>query len=69
MIYNLKNRVREFEKECILEALVRNDHHRMNTATDLGISRVTLFNKMRLHGLLSKELIEKEAKTYVRSNS
>lgn len=39
------------EQEIIEEALCKNNHSRTNTARDLGISRVTLYNKMKKYGL------------------
>lgn len=40
------------EKEWIVDALRRNRFRRGKTAEFLGVSRKTLYNKMRLHGLL-----------------
>jgi DNA-binding NtrC family response regulator len=40
------------EKEIIEEALFRNNHSRTQTARDLGISRVTLYNKMRKYAMM-----------------
>ncbi|MCE1168556.1 MAG: sigma-54 dependent transcriptional regulator [Sphingobacteriia bacterium] len=39
------------EKELILEVLKRNGNNRSITAVELGISRKTLFNKMRKYGI------------------
>jgi DNA-binding NtrC family response regulator len=40
------------EKDWIVDALRRNRFRRGKTADFLGISRKTLYNKMRLHGLM-----------------
>ena len=40
------------EKEIIEQALYKNNFSRTNTAKDLGISRVTLYNKMKKYGML-----------------
>ena len=39
------------ELQLLLAALGRHNHNRTNTAADLGISRVTLYKKLRQHGL------------------
>jgi DNA-binding NtrC family response regulator len=39
------------ERELIIEALKRNNYNRTLTATELNISRKTLFNKMKRYGL------------------
>lgn len=39
------------EKELIEEALMRNNYNRTKTARELGVSRVTLYNKMKRYGL------------------
>lgn len=50
------------EREVILESLRRNKWSRTNTATALGVSRVTLYNKMKKYGLFAKgELVESPA--------
>jgi DNA-binding NtrC family response regulator len=48
----LERRVREAESQIITESLRRNNFRRANTAEELGISRVTLYNKMRRLGIL-----------------
>jgi DNA-binding NtrC family response regulator len=48
----LERRVREAECQIITESLRRNNYRRCDTAQELGISRVTLYNKMRKLGLL-----------------
>jgi DNA-binding NtrC family response regulator len=48
----LADRVDAVEKQIIQETLRRNRHSRQQTAAELGISRVTLYNKMRKFGLL-----------------
>jgi DNA-binding NtrC family response regulator len=40
------------EKEIIEQALFHNQHSRTNTAKELGISRVTLYNKMKKYGMM-----------------
>ncbi len=52
---SLENRIEVTEKEMIEQALLRNNFSRTNTARNLGISRVTLYNKMRKYGMLRKE--------------
>lgn len=42
----------ETEREWILDALRRNRFRRQETATELGLARKTLYNKMRHYGLL-----------------
>ncbi|MFO0063124.1 MAG: sigma 54-interacting transcriptional regulator [Planctomyces sp.] len=51
---SLENRMELTEKEMIEQALLRNNFSRTNTARNLGISRVTLYNKMRKYGMLRK---------------
>ena len=48
----LEARVDELEQKVIEEALQRNNHRRKETAAELGISRVTLYNKMKKFSLL-----------------
>lgn len=50
---SLAEQVDEFEREVIAETLRRNHQHRKETAAALGISRVTLYNKMKKFGLFS----------------
>lgn len=40
------------EREIIEQALLKNNFSRTNTAKDLGISRVTLYNKMKKYGMM-----------------
>lgn len=40
------------EKEIIEQALFKNNFSRTHTAKDLGISRVTLYNKMKKYGMM-----------------
>ncbi len=49
---SLEVRVDMLERRIIEDALQRNNHRRKQTAAELGISRVTLYNKMKKHGLL-----------------
>lgn len=49
---SLGNRIELTEKDLIEQALLNNNFSRTNTARHLGISRVTLYNKMRKHGIM-----------------
>jgi len=49
----LEERVSEIEQRIIEESLRRHNHHRTDTAKELGISRVTLYNKMKKFGMLN----------------
>ncbi len=49
---SLENRIEFTEKDIIEQALLTNNFSRTNTARHLGISRVTLYNKMRKYGIL-----------------
>jgi DNA-binding NtrC family response regulator len=49
---SLGNRIELTERDIIEQALLSNNFSRTNTARHLGISRVTLYNKMRKHGIL-----------------
>jgi len=49
---SLENRIELTEKDIIEQALLSNSFSRTNTARHLGISRVTLYNKMRKYGIL-----------------
>jgi DNA-binding NtrC family response regulator len=49
---SLGNRIEVTEKDIIEQALLNNNFSRTNTARHLGISRVTLYNKMRKYGIL-----------------
>jgi transcriptional regulator with PAS, ATPase and Fis domain len=40
------------ERSVIQHALAQNDHNRIRTARELGISRVTLYKKMKQYGLI-----------------
>jgi len=48
----LEAQVDELERRIISDSLVRNNHRRKETAIELGISRVTLYNKMKKFGML-----------------
>jgi DNA-binding NtrC family response regulator len=48
----LEDRVGEAERQIIADTLRRNNERRQDTADELGISRVTLYNKMKKFGLL-----------------
>lgn len=47
----LQSQVAATEKDVIEQALMRNSFNRTKTAKELGISRVTLYNKMKRYGL------------------
>jgi len=49
---SLEQRVEDVERQIIIESLRRHNYHRIRTARDLGISRVTLYNKMKKFGIL-----------------
>lgn len=49
----LEQRVEEIERRIIEESLRRHNYHRTDTAKELGISRVTLYNKMKKFGMLN----------------
>jgi len=49
----LEDRVDEIEQRIIEESLQRHNYHRTDTAKELGISRVTLYNKMKKFGMLN----------------
>ena len=48
----LEARVDIIERRIIEDCLRRNNHRRKETAAELGISRVTLYNKMKKFGLM-----------------
>ena len=50
--FNLKQNVALVEKEIILKALEQFHWNRQRTAKELGITRVTLFRKMKDYGML-----------------
>jgi len=49
---SLEARVDVLERRIIEDSLQRNNHRRKETAAELGISRVTLYNKMKKFGLM-----------------
>jgi DNA-binding NtrC family response regulator len=49
---SLEARVDLLERRIIEECLQRNNYRRKETAAELGISRVTLYNKMKKFGLM-----------------
>ena len=49
----LEDRVDVVEQRIIEDVLRRNENHRQQTASELGISRVTLYNKMKKFGMLT----------------
>ena len=40
------------EREIIEQTLLKNNYSRTNTAKELGVSRVTLYNKMKKYGMM-----------------
>lgn len=48
----LEAQVDVLERRVIEDSLERHNHRRKETASELGISRVTLYNKMKKFGLL-----------------
>jgi DNA-binding NtrC family response regulator len=48
----LEAQVDVLEQRIIEDSLIRNNHRRKETAVELGISRVTLYNKMKKFGML-----------------
>jgi DNA-binding NtrC family response regulator len=50
--HSLEARVDVLERRIIQDCLARNNYRRKETAAELGISRVTLYNKMKKFGLL-----------------
>ena len=48
---SLGNQIALNEKEIIEQTLFKNSFSRTKTAKELGISRVTLYNKMKKYGL------------------
>ena len=51
-VATLEVRVDHFERTIIEDALARHNFRRKETAAELGISRVTLYNKMKKFGLM-----------------
>lgn len=51
----LSDQVDRFEQLVIERTLARHGNHRKDTAAELGISRVTLYNKMKKFGMLTDE--------------
>lgn len=49
---SLEARVDLLERRIIEDCLQRNNYRRKETAAELGISRVTLYNKMKKFGLM-----------------
>ena len=47
----LDQTVAEYEKATIINALKNYEGHKVKTAAALGISRATLFNKMKKYGI------------------
>jgi DNA-binding NtrC family response regulator len=52
---SLGQRIELTEKDIIEQALLNNNFSRTNTARHLGISRVTLYNKMRKYGIVPEK--------------
>jgi len=53
---NLSQTVKIHEKDRIIKALKSNNSHRANTAAQLGMSRTTLFRKIKEYGLKLKQM-------------
>ena len=51
-VLTLEAQVDVLEQRIIEDSLVRNNRRRKETAVELGISRVTLYNKMKKFGML-----------------
>jgi DNA-binding NtrC family response regulator len=51
VVRSLGGQIETTEREIIRQALAGNNHSRTKTAKQLGISRVTLYNKMRKYGI------------------
>lgn len=51
----LEEKVGLVERRIIEDSLRRNNNHRQQTAKELGISRVTLYNKMKKFGIMSTD--------------
>lgn len=51
---NLGKQIAFTERDIIEQALFKNNYSRTKTAKSLGISRVTLYNKMRKYGMAAK---------------
>ena len=47
----LEQAMADYEKATILSTLKNYDGHKIKTASTLGISRATLFNKMKKYGI------------------
>ena len=52
----LGDAMRAYERQLVADAVKRNGHHRNKTAAELGISRVTLHNKLKSLGLADEWL-------------
>lgn len=50
---SLEEQVSRVERRIIEDSLRRHNYRRSETARELGISRVTLYNKMKKFGMLS----------------
>lgn len=51
---SLEQQLQLLERQIIEDSLRRNNYRRSDTARELGISRVTLYNKMKKLGILMK---------------
>lgn len=51
--WTLEKRLEDAERQILEEALRRNGYRRQDTARELGISRITLYHKMKKHGLMA----------------
>lgn len=46
-----RDKIAAAEKEAIIESLEQNERHPIRTAVALGIHPVTLYRKMKIHGM------------------
>jgi len=56
-LVSLSEEINRLEKQIIEERLKKYDWVKVNTAISLDISRVTLYNKMKKHGIPFKNTI------------
>jgi DNA-binding NtrC family response regulator len=52
--WTLEKRLEEAERQILEETLRRHGYRRIETARELGISRITLYHKMKKYGLLRR---------------
>ncbi len=59
--WTLDKRLEDAERQILEEALRRNGYRRQDTARELGISRITLYHKMKKYGLMGNSRDEVSA--------